>query len=112
MRDKINDRARLELMREAIRNIEEFIEGTNSCESFISNKLLCHAVVYNLQCIGECSYKLSRSYVETHKEIDWEAIEGLRHVLVHDYYTVDLSTVWAILEKDLPALKQYLEEQM
>ena len=37
-----------------------------------------------------------------------EAIEGLRHVLVHDYYTVSMEMVWAILQKDLPELKQYL----
>lgn len=112
MRDKINDPARLELMREAIGNIEEFISGTESCESFVTNKVLCHAVVYNLQCIGECSYKLSREYVSTHQEIDWEAIEGLRHVLVHDYYMVDMNTVWEILERDLPVLKRYLETNL
>jgi uncharacterized protein with HEPN domain len=110
MRDKINDPARLQLMKDAISNIETFIIGTDTCEAFIANKLLCHAVVYNLQCIGECSYKLSREYVTTHQEIDWEAIEGLRHVLVHDYYTVDMNTVWAILEKDLPVLKEYLND--
>lgn len=109
MRDKINDPVRLQLMREAITNIEEFISGTDNCDAFVSNKILCHAVVYNLQCIGECSYKLSREYVTAHPEIDWYAIEGLRHVLVHDYYTVDMKTVWAILEKDLPVLKRYLE---
>lgn len=111
MRDKVNDPARLELMMEAIRTIEEFMAGTNTCEAFVSNKLLCHAVVYNLQCIGECSYKLSRCYVEEHSEIDWEAIEGLRHVLVHDYYQVDMKTVWVIMEKDLPVLKHYLLEE-
>ena len=110
MRDKINDPARLQMMKDAISNIETFITGTDTCEAFIANKLLCHAVVYNLQCIGECSYKLSREYVTTHQEIDWEAIEGLRHVLVHDYYTVDMNTVWAILEKDLPVLKEYLND--
>ncbi len=56
-------------MMEAIRNIEEFMAGTDTCEAFVANKLLCHAVVYNLQCIGECSYKLSRSYVEEHRSI-------------------------------------------
>ena len=111
MRDKINDPARLALMKEAISNIEAFIVGTDSCEAFVANKLLCHAVVYNLQCIGECSYKLSREYVLSHREIDWEAMEGLRHVLVHDYYTVDMGTVWEILKKDLPVLKDYLNNQ-
>ena len=61
-------------MMEAIRNIEEFMAGTDTCEAFVSNKLLCHAIVYDLQCIGECSYKLSRNYVEEHSEIDWNAI--------------------------------------
>jgi len=95
-------------MKEAIHNIEEFMSGTDTCEAFVSNKLLCHAVVYNLQCIGECSYKLSRNYVMNNPEIDWESIEGLRHVLVHDYYQVDMKTVWAIIEKDLPVLEHYL----
>lgn len=75
---------------------------------FSTNKILCHAVIYNLQCIGENVYRLSREFVSCHPEIDWEAIEGLRHVLVHDYYTVSMEMVWAILQKDLPELKQYL----
>ena len=41
--------------------------------------------------------------------MDWEAIEGLRHVLVHDYYQVNMEMVWQIIVKDLPDLKDYLE---
>ena len=95
-------------MKEAIANIEEFLLGVNASEDFVSNKLLCHAVIYNLQCIGEGSYMLSRAFVAAHPEIDWEAIEGLRHILVHDYYSVDMNTIWEILKKDLPSLKDYL----
>ena len=50
----------------------------------------------------------ARAFIEEHPSIDWEAIEGLRHVLVHDYYQVNLEMVWQILEKDLPGLKTYL----
>lgn len=108
MRERINDPARISLMLEAIANIQEYLSECLSYDSFASNKLLCHAVFYNLQCIGECSYKLSRNFVQEHPEVDWEAIEGLRHVLVHDYYTVDTATIWAVIEKDLPSLKDYL----
>lgn len=108
MRDSLNDPARLDLMRDAIANIEEFLHGVDSCPQFVANKILCHAVIYNLQCIGENAYKLSRDFVSTHPQIDWEAIEGLRHVLVHDYYTVNLEMVWNILEEDLPLLKNWL----
>ena len=104
----MNDSARIELMKEAIANIEEFLEGVESATDFVSNKLMCHAVTYNLQCIGEGAYKLSRDYVSSHPAIDWEAIEGLRHILVHDYYSVDMNTVWVIIQRDLPKLKKYL----
>ena len=108
MRDSLNDPARLDLMRDAICNIEEFLQGVNSCSDFISNKILCHAVIYNLQCIGENAYKLTREFVTSNPEIDWASIEGLRHVLVHDYYTVNMEMVWNIIEKDLPELKRWL----
>lgn len=108
MRERINDPARISLMLEAIANIQEYLSECPTYDSFASNKLLCHAVFYNLQCIGECSYKLSRGFVQAHPEVDWQAIEGLRHVLVHDYYTVDTATIWAVIESDLPGLKEYL----
>ncbi|MBO6220513.1 MAG: DUF86 domain-containing protein [Bacteroidales bacterium] len=109
MRDKLNDPARLELILESISNIEGFLVGTTTCEEFIANKILCHAVVYNLQCIGESVYRLSSEFISSHPQMDWEAIKGLRHVLVHDYYSVNMETVWMILKKDLPKLKEYLK---
>ena len=109
MRDKLNDPARLELIREAITNIETFLVGTTTCEAFTANKILCHAIVYNLQCIGESVYRLSAEFTSSHPQMDWDAIKGLRHVLVHDYYSGNMETVWMILEKDLPRLKEYLE---
>lgn len=109
MRERLNDGARLGLMREAIDNIEQFLTGVDSYEDFAVNKLLCHAVIYNLQCIGESAYKLSRDFVQEHPEMDWEAIEGLRHVLVHDYYAVEMSTIWVVITDDLPKLKAYLQ---
>ena len=101
---------RLELMSEAIGNIEEYLADVNTLEEFASNKLIRHAVAYNLQCIGENVYKLSREFVAENNGIDWQAIEGLRHVLVHDYYTVNYETVWNIIKTDVPVLKRFLAE--
>lgn len=42
-------------------------------------------------------------------ELMREAVEGLRHVLVHDYYTVNMKTIWNIIQKDLPAFKRHLQ---
>ena len=111
MRDKINDPARLDLMREAVANIEEFLQGVESCSDFMANKILCHAVVYNVQCIGENANKLSKEFIAAHTEIEWEDIKGLRHILVHDYYTVNMMIIWGILQKDIPKLKAWLSTQ-
>jgi uncharacterized protein with HEPN domain len=112
MRDKMNDPARLALMADAIGNIEEFLSSVDSYELFVQNKVLCHAIIYNLQCIGESVYKLSREYVAAHPQMDWAAIEGLRHVLVHDYYQVNMETVWGIIQQDIPVLKTFLESDL
>ena len=109
MRDKLNDRVRLELMLEAIGNIESFTENTLSYEAFLANKILCHAVTYNLQCIGENVFRLSKAFIQEHSETDWQAIAGLRHVLVHDYYQVNMEMVWIVLQQDLPGLKGYIQ---
>lgn len=106
----MNDPARLQLMLEAIDNIEEFMADVPSYEAFAANKVICHAVIYNLQCIGENVYRLSREYIQEHPDEDWRSIEGLRHVLVHDYYSVNMEMVWAIIKKDIPELKGYLLE--
>ena len=111
MRDKMNDPARLALIEESIGNIEEFLSAMDSYELFVQNKVLCHAVIYNLQCIGESVYKLSKEYIAEHPQIDWAAIEGLRHVLVHDYYQVDMETVWGIIKQDIPVLKSFLDSE-
>ena len=108
MRDKINNPVRLDLMREAIVNIEEFMQGVDSFSDFIASKILCHAVVYNVQCIGENAYKLSKEFIAAHAEVEWNDIEGLRHVLVHDYYSVNMKIIWGIIQKDIPKLKAWL----
>jgi uncharacterized protein with HEPN domain len=29
----------------------------------------------------------------------------MRHILVHDYFNIDLDVVWSVIENDLPDLK-------
>lgn len=108
MRDKVNDQARVALMQDSIHNIDEFLSGILTYDAFVSSKVLCHAVIYNLQCIGESVYMLSKEFKNDHPEMDWDAIAGLRHVLVHDYYQVDMETIWGVIHQDLKPLEACL----
>ena len=97
---------------EAISNIEKYTSGTSCLEDFSSNRMLCHAVVYNVQCIGESVYMLSREFIESHPEVPWKSIEGQRHILVHDYYAVSFGSVWNVVMKDLPELKSKVQKYL
>ena len=47
---------------------------------------------------------LTKEFRAEHTEIPWEQMIGLRHVLVHGYYTIKPKQLWNIIEKDIPIL--------
>ena len=34
----------------------------------------------------------------------------MRHILVHDYFAVDVDIMWLVIEDDIPVLKQQVEK--
>ena len=94
-------------MVQAINNALEYTRDV-PIQRLESDKILFHAVTYNIQIIGEAAYKLTNDFRESHPEVEWEDIIGMRHVLVHGYYTVDPSLVWNVVKRQLNPLKQQL----
>ncbi len=45
-----------------------------------------------------------------HPDEVWVLAAGLRNVIVHEYFGVDLEVVWRVIEHDLPALKRRVQE--
>lgn len=113
MREQIKDSGRLEHILEAIGRVEEYTKDI-SRSAFDADKMRIHATAYNIQIIGEASYKLSKEFKQSHTETPWRLIEKMRHILVHDYFTVDLDFVWLVITEDLAPLKvqilEYLKE--
>jgi len=66
-------------------------------------------VVHNLQILGEAAYKLPLEYKEANPDIPWHSLVGMRHILVHDYFHVDLDIVWAVVTNELPSLKAQVQ---
>ena len=84
MREELKDKTRLLHMLEAINNIFEFVDGVNFDE-YKSNKILRFAVIKNLEIVGEAAYLLTKEFKESHPEVEWIPVIGMRHVLVHGY---------------------------
>lgn len=66
-------------------------------------------VAYQLMILGEAAFKMPQNVRARYPEIPWKSIEGMRHILVHGYFSVDLDIVWGVVKRDLPVLKPHLE---
>lgn len=98
-----SDRDRLTDILEAIVKIRERLPPVE--EEFLAEELLQVWVVHHLQVIGEAANYLSPAFIDSHPEIPWRRIIGLRHALVHQYFGVDLDAIWTIAVHDLPPLE-------
>lgn len=92
----------------AAREIREFTLGI-TWEQFQTNRMMQHAVVRLIQIIGEASRKISPQFQDTHQEIPWREIAGMRNRLVHEYFRIMPEKVWESVQRDLPALIAALE---
>ena len=104
MRERLKDKNRLEHIKQAIDTILERVESMDY-ESFRTDKILYGGIVYYTMIIGEAAYKLSPQFVRAYSEIAWQDIADMRHHLVHGYYQVDSSIVWAVVQHDLKPLR-------
>ena len=59
----------------------------------------------NLEVIGEAAKSLSKDIKDKHKDVEWKKISGLRNILAHEYFGIDVEIVWDITKNKLPELK-------
>ena len=91
----------------AIKDIEAYTVGGR--EEFFATKMIQDAVIRNLEIIGEAVKNLSPSFRREHPDVPWKQIAGLRDVLIHHYFGVDIDSVWLVVKSRLPGLLQRLE---
>ena len=108
MREPKNDLTRLEHILEAISYVESYTNGITE-EQLKKDKLRLHAIIYNVQIIGEAVYKLSGEFKQQHTETQWAVIEKMRLILVHDYFRINIEVLWDVVSKDILVLKSQIE---
>ena len=100
-----NDQVYLEHILDAIEKIENFVKDISKFE-FDRNTMVQDAVIRNIEIIGEATTKITKQFTQSHSEIPWQDMAGMRDKLIHDYLDVDLDVVWKTIEVDLPLLKE------
>lgn len=109
MREKIRDKGRLEHILNSIQIILDN-KGKYRFEDIKEDPIIFLGFVKQVEIISEAAYMLSKEFRQAHPQVDWEGMEGMRHVLVHGYYTIKPLRVWDAIENDIPQLKPFIEQ--
>jgi uncharacterized protein with HEPN domain len=94
----------LEHILEAIQKIEAYTKGFKK-EDFFGNKLVQDGVIRNLEIIGEATKRIPEAIRGGYPQIEWKKIAGMRDVLIHGYFGVDIEKVWGVIKNRIPELK-------
>lgn len=98
---------------DAIRKIQGYVEGMSS-EGFQSDPKTVDAVIRNFIVIGEAARSVPEEITDKYPHVPWRLMGDMRNFAVHEYWGVELETIWETLEKDLspliPLLNNVLKE--
>lgn len=95
----------------ACRDIAGFIAGLQ-CEEFSLSNLVQSAVLRQLEIMGEASKRLSSGFRDTHPEIPFKKMAGLRDRLIHAYDDIDVNAIWEIARVDVPEVLAKIEPHL
>ena len=113
MRERARDKGRLEDIVEYSHNVMSFVDGI-SFDELMTDKLRYYAVMKNVEIVGEAAYMLTEAFKREHPETPWKIVQGMRHVLVHDYGNISSYTLYDTAKTGIPQLcvqvERYLSE--
>lgn len=95
---KLGDRDRLDDIADAITAIRAHAKRRSD------ERLRRDAMLYNLMVLGEAVKGLSEEMKARRPEIPWREIAGLRDLLAHEYYQIELGVIEEIVSRDLAPL--------
>jgi uncharacterized protein with HEPN domain len=85
--------------------IENYLEGKSKSD-FLGSIQLQDAVIRRVEIIGEAARNIPNDIKSRFTDIPWNEITGMRDILIHKYFGIDLELTWEVVEKDIPDLKE------
>ncbi|CAN5841790.1 hypothetical protein BH11PLA1_BH11PLA1_24280 [soil metagenome] len=95
-------------MLERARYAVEFTAGI-TLETYLSDKLRRAALERTIEVLGEAARRVSKEGRDKVPAIAWSAIVATRHIVAHNYDTIDHDNIWRIATVHVPVLIEQLE---
>ena len=102
--------AYFDLIIAACKKIAGYIAGLTE-QQFLEDAKTQDAVIMQLQVIGEMANKVDHA-IKNEIGVPWNMIVGLRNIISHEYFMLELNTIWNIATRDVPALEAKLHDYL
>jgi hypothetical protein len=66
--------------------------------------------LYSLAIISEAVRGILPELEFAHPEIPWDDVRGMRNIVIHEYFQVNLSIIWQTIQEDLVSLESSLRQ--
>lgn len=104
-----DDNVYLNHILESIKYIKAYVKNLDE-KYFYKSVSIQDAIIRRIEIIGEASKNISEKFREKHPEIDWSKIIGMRNMLIHEYFNIDLKLTWETTQKDIPDLEKKIKK--
>lgn len=102
---KKDPRIFIEHILESISSIEEYTEGKTKGD-FLRSRMIQDAVIRRIEVMGEAVKNIPDEIKDKYADVPWRRIAGMRDILIHGYFGVDLELTWKVVEEDIADLKK------
>ena len=90
---------------DAIGKIDRYTSGM-TFEEFVQNEMAVDAVIRNFEIIGEAASHVPAAIRMKYAGVPWDKMKAMRNIMIHEYFGVDLETLWKTAKESLPSLRK------